>query len=130
MYNNIRTALQDLLNQAMEQGGMTLMIVNDGASDRPEEVQLMKGYQVALDNNIVENIHTDTVLQELWNQLESNSQKNLETGIWIDALDNLFIEPSTTVYNYDEAMALAIENKQEYIWDWENLTAIKVKDGE
>lgn len=126
MDNNIRTALQDLLNQAMEQGGMTLMILND----RPEEVQLLKGYQVALDNNIVENIHTDTVLKELWNQLQSNSQKNLDTGIWIDAFDNLYIEPSTRVMDYDEAMALAIENNQQYIWDWENLTQIEVKDGE
>lgn len=124
MNNNIRTALQDLLNQAIDQGGMTLMLVKD----EPQEVQLMSGYQVALDNNIVESIHHDASINELWNQLQSNSQKNLETGIWVDAFDNLFIEPSTTVYNYDEAMALAIENNQEYIWDWENLTQVKVKE--
>lgn len=126
MEHYIKMELQDLLNQAIQQGGMTLTIANG----EPVEVQLMKGYQVALDNNIVESIHHDEAIHELWDQLESNTLKNLETGIWVDAFDNLFIEPSTTVYNYDEAMALAIKNNQQYIWDWENLTQIEVKDGE
>lgn len=126
MENSIRTALQELLNQAIEQGGMTLCIV-DG---EPEEVVMPDGYQVALENNIVESINSDAVLETLWQKMLDDAEIQQDTGIWVDAFDNLYIETSTYETNYNRAMALGFIHHQEYIWDWENMEQLKVeKDG-
>ena len=122
MENHIRTALQELLNQAMQQGGMTLCISNG----EPEAVSMPHGYQVALENNIVESINSDKVLEALWDKMQENAAVQENTGIWVDAFDNLYIEQSTYEYDYDRAMALGLVNGQQYIWDWENLEEIAV----
>ena len=122
MENHIRTALQELLNQAIEQGGMTLCIT-DG---NPEEVSMPDGYQVALENNIVGSINNENILEVLWDKMQENTAVQEDTGIWVDAFDNLYIEMSTYEYNYDRAMALGLINNQQYIWDWENLEQVKV----
>jgi len=115
--------------------GATLKVVKQlNREPRLTVIEYNTGYQVGLGASNVRFIGMDAEISYIRTRLESiidDSIKHYDEaiiGIWLDPISNqVEIEPSINIRDYDEAMQLGKALRQQYVYNWYCDTVEEVK---
>ena len=100
-------------------------MLEDGTYDKNgNRITRMGGYQVGLWDRPLEIPEGSMTLEYM---IENLTRTTEEFGAWTDSNGDFYVEPCIWIADLDSALRIAKALNQIAIWDWSNMTEIRLK---
>tara|TARA_R100001509_G_scaffold89456_1_gene51318 strand:+ start:130 stop:435 length:306 start_codon:yes stop_codon:yes gene_type:complete len=100
-------------------------MLEDGTYDKDGlKIAYPDGYQVGLWDRPIEIPDGSMSLSQLINELTQTTE---EFGAWTDSNGDFYVEPCVWIPDLDSALRIARALNQIAVWDWANMTEIRLK---
>ena len=103
-------------------------MLEDGTYDKDgQKIAYPNGYQVGIWDQPVQAIPNHNRFGNLQWLIENMTRTTEEFGAWTDQNGDFYVEPCIWIPDLDSALRIARALNQVAIWDWANMTEIRIK---